>query len=287
MSNACLFEVGIITPMKTSVAVYDTSKFWRTGWLMGCLAGLIFSLAAWGIDAAELVESHAVFPWIKIVLGTIIAVITGGLCGYFCARVDRGLPALLFWLIWGVGMVYLAAYFPYQITEKLIALLNPTLGNEIHYPVPPYHETRVIIGLAIAIVLCGIASFLFFVAHEHMYTGMYIGSAIVSMAIWLVLFVAIGLSLDDFYNQPIRRPITVISDTIDVARENKNLYEKPREASQLGISGLRDQRALIDRPYHVAMKSYEDITNGVEALVDFDGFWITCSATDSQLIHCK
>jgi len=273
--------------MKTKVAVYDTLKYWRTGWLMGCLAGLVFALSVWGIDAVELVESHAVFPWLKISLGTVLAVATGGLCGYICARIDRGLPALFGWCIWGAGMVYLTAYFPYQISEKLFLLLNPLLGSEIHYPVPPYHETRVIIGLVIAIVLCGIASFLFFVALEHMYTGMYIGSAIVSMAIWLVLFVGIGFSLDDFYNQPIRRPITVISDAIDVARENKDLYEKPREASQLGISGLRDQRALLDRSYHVAMKSYEDITNGVEALVDFDGFWIICSATESQLIQCR
>lgn len=273
--------------MKTNLAVYDTLKFWRTGLLMGCIAGLVYALAAWGLDAIELLESHAVYPWLKIVLGTAIAVVTGGLCGYICARIDRGLPALFIWLFWGAGMVYLTAYFPYQISEKLISILNPMLGNEIHYPVPPLHETRVIIGLVIAIVLCGIASFLYFVALEHMYTGMYIGSAIVSMAIWLVLFAGIGFSLDDFYNQPIRRPITVISDTIDVARVNKNLYEKPREASQLGISGLRDQRALLDRSYYLAMKSYDDITNGVQVLVDFDGFWITCSATESQLIHCK
>ena len=76
--------------MKIKISAFDAVKLWRTGWLMGCLAGLVFSLAAWGMDAVILIQARAIFPWFKLLAGTFIAVGLGGLCGYIGARVNTG-----------------------------------------------------------------------------------------------------------------------------------------------------------------------------------------------------
>ena len=49
----------------------------RMGLIYGLVAAAVFSLAAWGFDAAELSAAHGEAPWLKLALASVPAALAG------------------------------------------------------------------------------------------------------------------------------------------------------------------------------------------------------------------
>ncbi len=63
----------------------------KAGLRFGLIAGASFALGAWGIDAAGLLQSHALIPWLKLVLGLVVALPVGSLAGWLAVRLGKTL----------------------------------------------------------------------------------------------------------------------------------------------------------------------------------------------------
>jgi len=259
----------------------------RIGWIAGLIAGLVFSITAWGIDFAVLAKSHVVYSWIKFLPAAIVVTALAGLVGHLAARSGRGLPTFLLWTGWGLGSFFLASYLPYKMSEGIIRYLNPMLGAEISYPIPPLQDTRMIFGVIVVLVVCAIVSFLFPTIIDQLHMGMDLGPLILSVLIWSALFALDGFVMDSIYNASIRKSVSITAETIELARSNEALLDKGGEASKLHILAMRPLREVFRRPYYIGLKTYDDLNESMLVWVDFDGFWYTCNVANDQVINCK
>lgn len=259
----------------------------KIGFTAGLLGGFLFSMMTWGIDAISLAGSHVVYPWIKVLPASILVTLTAGLCGYIASKTGKGIIAFILWVGWGVGTCLIAANLPYRWMEWIIRAINPLLGAEINYPIPSLHETRLIFSLCVVIILSVFVSLLFPTIVDQIHMGMYLGPTVMNVSLWLVLFFGMGFVLDEVFTKPLRRPLNMTSDTIELARVNTALFDRGREASNLQILAMKPLRDVLDKPYHLALKTYDDLNESVQIWVDFDGYWYTCNAAYSQVVNCK
>lgn len=259
----------------------------KVGLTAGLLGGFVFSFLAWGMDAISLAGSHVVYSWGKVFPATLVIIGVAGLCGYFSAKSGRGFISFILWVGWSIASSLVASFIPFRWLEWFIRQLNPLLGAEINYPIPPLQDTRIIFSLCVAVVLGIIISLLFPSIVDQIHMGMYVGPTILNVMLWLAFFVGMGFMSDEVFNKPLRRPLSLTSNTIEVARANKALFDHGKEASKLQILSMKPLVDVIDRPYHIALKTYTDLNESMEVLVDFDGFWYTCNVAYSQVINCK
>ena len=97
----------------------------QNGLRFGLLAGLGFSLAIWGLDSLALMRASADLPWIKLVLGLPACLLIGTLAGWLSARFDNGLLSAVFWLLAGLGFVWVASHVPFDGASRLLGRLAP------------------------------------------------------------------------------------------------------------------------------------------------------------------
>jgi hypothetical protein len=71
---------SLYTPDLTRQDAFAFRKL-RYGLFYGIIGGLAYSLAAWGVDGYNLSRSNAIYPWLKLGLGTWICLIWAGLAG--------------------------------------------------------------------------------------------------------------------------------------------------------------------------------------------------------------
>ena len=81
---------------KTSPEVVRSKRIY--GMYYGAAAGLAFAAAAWGWDAYLLSRFHALYPWIKLIVGALASGLVGGLAGWLSARLDKVILSVLIWL---------------------------------------------------------------------------------------------------------------------------------------------------------------------------------------------
>lgn len=259
----------------------------RLGLYLGFLAGLIFSLAAWGLDAVLLGIAHGYLFWLKFLIALLLMLIIGGVCGLISAITGKSIITALLWLVFGIFAGWLGGKLPFAIEGSAIAFINPTLGSEINYSTPVQHGAMMFVAWFVTIGLSMIAAFFFTSVLESVWMGTNIGPRLLNIALWVVFFTLMGLSVDNLYNQPLRSAIQTTHEAIQTARVNEDKFAIGGQAASLHIIGLRPVQQLIHNPYQIAVKSYSDLLDTVQVWVDFDGYWVTCVVANEQIITCK
>ena len=74
------------------------------GLLYGAVAGLAFAVTVWGIDDYSLSQAHALFPWLKFIVGAIICVLVGALVGRLSAQFEKVYATFLTWDTFSVAI---------------------------------------------------------------------------------------------------------------------------------------------------------------------------------------
>jgi hypothetical protein len=254
---------------------------------LGALGGLVFALATWGYDFAILVIAHGLLPWSKFLLGVVIAVLSGSLCGYVCSKTSRLFLVMVLWLIWGFFMSWVAGQIPFEYQTRMIHTFYPLLQQEISYPQPQNEGPRIFLVWLITGGLTLIISFLFINLVDSVTANTHIGTTVLFVLVWLLFFGFVGKSIDSIYNQSFRDAIQVTHQAIQNTRTHLDLLDNGSEASKLHIIGMRPLRGVINRPYWLVVKSYDPTFESVDVLVDLDGFWYTCNVFINQVNICK
>ena len=259
----------------------------RLGMYLGLLAGFIYSFATWGIDGIILAISHGYLFWLKFLLGLMVMLLIGGICGAISAITGKSIITALLWLGFGYIAGWIGGKLPFAFQGTAIAFINPTLGSEISYTTPIQHSARLFVGWFVTIGLSMIAAFFFNSVLDGIWMGMHIGPRIMNLLLWAAFFTIMGLSIDDLYNRPLRTAVQVTHEAIQTARVNEDKFEVGGQAAALHILGLRPVKQLIQKPYQIAVKSYSDLLDTVQVWVDFDSYWVTCTVANEQIITCK
>lgn len=258
----------------------------RTAILISALGAAFFACSAWGYDFVLLSIAHGVMPWIKFVAGMFISIVSGGFCGYLSVKTSKLAVIMFYWLIWGFFISWITSLLPFGFQEYVLKTFVPLLSGEIDYPLEN-QGTRLFLAWLIVIALSMIISFLYPNLVDSVLANIHPGATIIFVLLWSALFVVMGKSLDTVYNQPLRKAVLLTHETIQEAREYRDVLDNGKEASNHKILAMRPLKDLLDRPYTLVVKSYDQTIEQIKIIADFDGFWYTCDVGPTLVYNCK
>lgn len=255
--------------------------------VFGCLGGLVLALTAWGIDAYELNQAHSYLPWIKFVLGTIIAIPLYGLAGYLAGRFGmKYFMSFISFAISGYLIAWLAAHLSFDLYNKLIGWINPDLTNRIHFVYDEAARTNLVLTAFVFIVMSAIFAFFYDHLIVQAYSATSVMNVLSALLVTFVFFAASGLLLDYFDNQMQRPPVVQTAVYINQAQAiqagrityDPSLMSRERAFLDLGID--------LNRDYKLVRISYDPILKFTDIYILFGNDWYECLVVDDQPLNC-
>ncbi len=193
------------------------------GWRYGLLFGLVLTLVAWGLDAAELAfESGALF-WPKLLLALILILPLCTAAGALAARAYDSLGRkLLVWLVCGGVTGWLAIHLPFEGVSALVALTDPSTRGITVFPFVPAAQERVLFMVVAGAVVGLVVGVLQILATNWAWDRSTKDNRF-TLASWLTLLVAVPFALtlgavyDGIVNAQFRAPVSLTNRIIQLA----------------------------------------------------------------------
>lgn len=258
----------------------------RVGVMYGLLAGVAFSLAAWGADALSLARAHVYFPWLKLSIGLIPGLAVGTLAGYLTARFESTVARILIWAAVGAGLSLLAGWIAHEIAYAALGWLDPNLQRMVNLSTVISVQTNMIFS---AVILAGIGVL------AGVFQGNFMDSTwgapaafsrILPVIIWTAFFIISGLVVDNRINEPMRSPVVKIGSIIEYRNQTKGEID-PVTAHEMYLDIFNPFSDLLGRPYRLILGRYDQLIHSVEVYVNFDGQWLDCSVIGNQPTFCQ
>ncbi len=257
------------------------------GLLYGAFAGLAFAIAVWGVDDFLLGEGHALFPWLKFVLGIVLCLAFGGLAGWLTARLDKTHLALFIWLVTLALFSWFSLLIPFRAVPNLLVWLKPELNGVLVYDYVDEVQIRFGVTLAVAITFGLIAGVLQLVLSESAVFSASPFSKIVPLLVCGFLMAIAGAWIDNFNNQPMRAALLSVDTAIQYKLEHRNQPIDPLISRQLHLSSVNSFEDLIDRPYRLVVTTYQGDLGTFHLLVMFPDARVDCVTVYEQPIYCQ
>jgi hypothetical protein len=253
----------------------------------GMALGLTFSIFAWGIDAYRLNQINGLYPWIKFLGGAIPCMIVGGLTGWLAARLDKPALALLLWALAASVFAWLTVSLPLQILPRILSLLEPGIGDLLHYTYYEAFSSRFGVAYVWLAIFVSLAGLLQIPLSDSAVFATSLFGKISPMLVTLVLMAICGIIVDSLNNELLRGPIDSLNATVQFALDGRGTKIDPLEARRMHLGALRSVDELItpDRKYIIS--GYDQFLEQVQVLARFDRAWVECKLVANQLIQCE
>lgn len=253
----------------------------------GFIAGLFFSLAAWGMDAIILTRYHVTLPFLKFLPALLICLPTAVLAGYLTAKFENGMIGLIIWGGLAVLFTFLVINLPLKFVPWYLNRIHPEVGSILNF------EELINLGvywfcclfaIGITCLLCGLLENL--LIDQSLASSSTIG-ALLPLLVCLVIMTASGLSGDSLMTRQFREPLV----TIDTLLQNgANYYGQEvdkLEAREMRLSIVRPLGDLVLKPYSLTLVYSDDYLGLMKVLVDFDDEWALCHIVYLQPTFCE
>jgi hypothetical protein len=260
----------------------------RIGLAFGVLMGFAFVLGAWGSDAYQMWQASAQLPWLRLALGAVLVVPLAGLVGWLVALSDSALVGLLCWLGAGVLFSYWAGHIPYELFSGVVGKLIPDFQG---LPIYPFNEsalTRLWTAAGLAGVLLGIGGAMQTIAVDSARATSNIYRRFFSFLVCLPFFIGAGILVDLLIQRPLRQPVVVVNDLIQLALDTEEHPVDKDTARSLHLGALKSISSLLHQPRRLIMGDFdlESLDSG-RVLVNFNGEWVRCWVIAGQPSFCQ
>lgn len=264
-----------------------SEKRWQ-GAIYGLVAGLVFSLAMWGVDAFLLWQASADFPWLKWAAGAPAAMFVGLLAGWLTVLLDHALVGFFAWLLAGLAYVWLGSHVPFEGVSWLIGWFKPELRSLEIYPFVESARVRMIFLYPFVALLTGLGGSLELAIVENVLRSRYALERFFRLFWLFPIYIGIGLLADNLINIPLREPVVALNNRIEL-RLNAEATNMPSDQMRrLGLRVVEPFGALIHQPYALILGNYdpESITEA-NVFVNFAGVWGSCSVVAGTPGFCQ
>ncbi len=259
----------------------------KYGMFYGAVAGLAFAVAAWGIDGYFLSQAHALFPWLKFIIGSVLCVCAGAFAGRLSARSEKVTSSVLIWLVFLTLFAWFSLMVPFKLTPSLIVWLRPDLKGLLDYTYYPDFEYRFGLSLVLVLIFGIMVSLLQPTLTESAVFSNSSAGRLMPLAICTILMVLSGVWIDDFNNQPLRSAVISMDETIQYASEHQGQVIDPQVAREMHLSTIDSVADLLDRPRHLVVSGYNNDLGQVHVLVIFGNTPVDCVVVYAQPAFCK
>lgn len=269
------------------MSLYFSRKKQRLGAVYGLIAGLAFSIAAWGKDGIALATSHVSYAWIKFLPGALISCLIGGLVGWASIKIAKSWMALILWIVFGLILVWLIIWVPFVSTPYLLEALQPGLGAWLNYPMVAHANQLKIIGMiviTIPVFICGLAETNIV---ETVMMSSYKGSMLVIILVCGLLMGAAGSAGDNLANQKLRESVRALENLLQFAIDTQDEEVDELVKRRMRLTVVADLDEVLTRPYHLTVIAFDAPLAQIDILVDFEGTWVKCTTVYSQPVICE
>ena len=256
------------------------------GMIFGICTGLAFAAAVWGIDGYSLSRVHALFPWLKFGLGTVICTVLGGLAGRIAAWLDKVYAAVLIWLVTSAIFAWLSLEIPFQMAPTLTLWLKPELKGLLQFPYYPDFQSRLDVVLVWTLILSFIVSLLQLPMSESAVFSVSVFGKLMPLIVSAILMIIAGRVVDSFNNDPFRNAITSMDSAIQFKLEHQGKQTDPQIVSELQRSPLNGVDNLVSRSYRLVVSNYDASLGEVYVLVEFGNTPVNCLTVYGQPAFC-
>ncbi len=259
----------------------------RMGLFFGIITGLAFSFTAWGLDAIQLAQANAAYPFLKFIPGFTISVLTGALVGWLTIRLERLWIGILLWLGLAGVFTWLVMWLPLKGAPILLKLLEPNQAHLLYYPVIDSQIQFTAMGL----IVLGFVSLICGLMEMHLIDQALMGQGAIALVspllISLTVYVLAGTSSDYLINRHFREPMLAMDKLIQFAADNQGEEVPVIVARKNRLSVVKDLDDLIVYPRKLTLIGYDEVLGQMDFLVDFSGNWVRCSVIYNQPTMCK
>ncbi|MCK9245522.1 MAG: hypothetical protein M0P11_01035 [Anaerolineaceae bacterium] len=253
----------------------------------GFIAGLFFTLAAWGMDAWLLNRHNLSLPFVKFIPALLVCLPASVLAGYLTARFESGVVTLLLWLGLAVLFTYMTLLLPLKFVPWAIGKIEPdyiplikieALNNIGHY------WFFGIFAIGCGCVLCGILENL--LIDQSLASSSLVGGWM-PMFVCLAIMVGTGLSADMLVTSHFREPVAVIDTLLKNGATYYNQEVDKLEARKMHLTVVRPLEDLVLEPYKLTLIASDNYLGVMKVVVEFDTQEALCHVVYSQPTFCE
>jgi hypothetical protein len=253
----------------------------------GAAAGIIYAIALWAWDAAQLSQAHAFFPWVKLLLGMLLCGLTGAIAGWLVARKENSLFSFFTWLAAAALMAWITVGVPLQIFPIVAKWLNPELGQFLNYTIGDAYAIRfwlAMLWIGIFLSLTGMLEMTLVESAVFSPAGF---SKIVPFLVCAVLMGIAGFVIDDLVNVPLRKAVLSVETPIQFVLDHRGQHVEPAESRKYHAGSLHGVVDAISASHSLIVSGYDDGFWQIHVLVKFETAWADCISVNSQSAYCK
>lgn len=263
--------------------------------LFGLVAGLVYTLCLWGIDAVKLASANAYYPWAKLFIGILPVVGICILAAWLSNRSGNSLLSLLIWMVTGFLICNFASYLSIKGIEFFYRLADASLADRVSYVLYPSLNARIIIACIISTLLAAISGVFFAYLLESANSSAALAGVVFAMLLWSLFSAGSAAAVNVMIDVPLRSPV----DAVDRLIEKKILDEatpySKEEARELHLSSLNTVEDLLHQPRKLIMTNYDAALTQTSVQINFNGTWAECIVIADQSseppvqhpIYCK
>jgi hypothetical protein len=257
------------------------------GLIYGLAAGLVFSLASWGLNAFLLSRAHFAYPWTAFLLGILPTMIIAGLAGYLTIRLDNALLGAVCWLITGIFLGLLGVWFPLRIVPEILPRIEPVLKDWVAFSwLDAYTflaSSAAILG-GIAFVIIGLLES---VLIDQAAFSPYTGAIIMPLLVCALISGTVGGVVDNLVNVRFRNSAIALDRLINFALENQGKKVDPAISRQMHLGALSTIKPELSAERRMFYFSFTETADEGKILVDFNGHWALCDMFLDQPAFCQ
>lgn len=253
----------------------------------GFIAGLFFTLVAWGLDALILARYHAALPFLKFLPALLVCVPAATLAGYLTAKSENGLLGLVIWGALAVLFTFLVVNIPTKFFPWYLSKIRPDFIPIIHF------EELIGLGgywfyclfaIGITCMLCG---FLENVLIDQGLASSSLVGPYTPLIICAMFMLLAGLFGDLLMTRDFRKSVVQYDQLLTNAAIYHNQEVDVRTKRELRLGTAEPLGDLVLEPHTLILVEIDRYLSLTKILIEFDGQAALCQAIHAQPTFCK
>jgi hypothetical protein len=273
-----------LTPEKEQFLKRRKRKY---GLTYGAAGGLAFAIALWGYDAVLLSQSHAMFPWLKLIVGGSLATLTGGLAGWLTSRLEKILLGFLFWVAASALFGLYIVIVPLVLAPRITGLLVPQISHLLLYTTYDNLPTMVAVAFGWTIVGAIISSVIQLPMLDHAVFSVSGFGKIRPHLLCAVLMLISGGVSDSLNNKPLRDPIIALDSTFQFILDTRGQEIDKATSREKHLASFRLIEQDVTESRQLVVSHYDRLLENIDVLINFDGKWAMCPTFFNAPMTCQ
>ncbi len=253
----------------------------------GLVAGVAFAIALWGWDGFQLSQAHALFPWLKLLIGILLSGIVGAIAGGIVARQERWIYQFLTWIATGGILAWISVYLPLEIAPFVSRLLEPELNGMLNYHTGGGYVARFWLSAIWIVIFLSLAGIFQSTLVDSVVFSASIFGRTFPFLVCAILAAVGGVMPDDLINSHFRKGVLAADTPIQFILDNQGKDVDPALARQFHAGAFRGVKDEITPSRSLIVSDYDETYIQIDVLVHFENAWVFCYTVNNQASYCK